>query len=311
MSLPKASIYRLLPTEQPNPRARHIDRDPTATIVRKMNQEDRKVAVAVGREGKNIVRAVELISRRLRDGGRVFLAGAGTSGRLCVMEAAECPPTFGIAPSRIQAFMAGGNRSVFRAREGAEDDFKDGERRASSRVSEGDVVIGVAASGVTPFVSGALRAAKKKKCGSILITSNAKPLMRDADIIICPNVGPELIAGSTRLKSATAAKLVLNTLTTASMVRLGKIYDGWMVDLRLTSRKTRLRAVRIVCRLGKVGPGVAQSLLKHAGGSVKIAVLAARVRLGNAAERAGKARRLLDASGGSLAAALDRLALAR
>lgn len=272
-----------------------------------MNREDQRVAKAVGREAGNIARAAEIIAEGLRSGGRIFFVGAGTSGRLCVMEAAECPNTFGIPPGRMQALMAGGNASVFRSREGAEDDSKDGARQISRRTKPGDVVVGVAASGVTPFVYGALREAQFRQCHTILVTSNSKPHMPKADVIVCPRVGPEIVAGSTRLKAGTAAKLALNTLTTTAMIRLGKVYDGWMVDLKATSRKLRLRAVRMVCQLGKVHPAVAQALLRHSNGSVKTAVLAAAMKHGTMPERAAQSRKLLEACDGSLTRALDQL----
>jgi len=307
VNLPRAGLYRLLPTEQPNLNARRIDRESSLTIVRKMNRGDQRAAEAVGREAKNIARAAEIVAEGLRSGGRIFFVGAGTSGRLCVMEAAECPNTFGIAPARMQALMAGGNASVFRSREGAEDDSKDGARQVSRRAKAGDVVVGVAASGVTPFVYGALRAAQGRRCRTILVTSNSKPRMPKADVIVCPRVGPEIVAGSTRLKAGTAAKLALNTLTTVAMIRLGKVYAGWMVDLKATSRKLRLRAARMVCRLGKVRPADAEALLRHTGGSVKTAVLAARMRHGTMAERAARSRKLLETCDGSLTLALERL----
>ena len=305
MSLPRSGIYGLLPTEQPNPRTRDIDRASTLTVVLKINREDARVAAAVGREAGRIARAAGLVADALRRGRRVFLFGAGTSGRLGVLEAAECPPTFGTEPGLIQAVMAGGRSSVFRSREGAEDDLADGERQARKRLKRGDVVVGVAASGVTPFVRGALRAARRLNCPTILVTSNERPPMPEAQVVISPRVGPEVIAGSTRMKSGTAAKLVLNTLTTAAMIRLGKVYDHWMVDLKPTSRKLRLRAVRIVCDLGRVGPARAAALFDESGGNVKTAVLAARLA-GPTAGRAAAARRALAACGGSLRKALAR-----
>lgn len=307
MSRSRAALYRLLPTERPNPRARHIDLEPTIAVVRKMNREDRGVAPSVGRESVRIARGVEMLVRAFASGHKAILVGAGTSGRLGVLEAAECPPTFGTAPSMIQAVMAGGRGCVFRSREGAEDDAADGARQVLRRARPGDVVIGIAASGVTPFVRGALRAARRRGCGTLLITSNGRPAMSGARLIISPRVGPEFIAGSTRLKSGTAAKLVLNALTTASMIRLGRVYDRWMVGLNPASRKLRLRAARIVGELGNVGPARAKALLGLARGNIKIAVLAARLQRGSPRERTALAGRRLVSAGGSLRRALQEL----
>ena len=299
MALPKAGLYRLLPTEQPNPATRGIDLDSTAKILRKINRQDALVARAVAREARHIALGVDAIVRSLRAGGRLLFAGAGTSGRLGVLEAAECPPTFGIPPSLVRAVMAGGAKAVFRSKEGAEDDAADGARQAGRRVRPGDVVVGIAASGVTPFVRGALREGKRRGCATILVTSSKGKAIPEAAIVISPAVGPEVVSGSTRLKSGTAAKLVLNMLTTAAMIRLGKVYDHWMVDLRLTSRKLKLRGVRIVCDLGGVSPARARAVLSRCGGSVKTAVLAARLGLS-----AREARERLAGAEGSLRAAL-------
>ncbi len=294
----RAGVYARLPTERPNPATRHIDRRDALSIVRLINRQDCGVARAVGRQAASIARAAELIARSLRNGGRVRLVGAGTSGRLGVLEAAECPPTFGTDPRQVEAVMAGGRMSVFRSKEGAEDDPVAG-RRAVAALKKGDVIVGIAASGVTAFARAALLEGRRKGCGTILITSNSRTPRNPAEITIAPAVGPEVIAGSTRLKCGTAAKLVLNTLTTTAMIRLGKVYDHWMVDLKPTSRKLRLRSVRIVCDLGRVKPARAQALLRAAGGSVKLAVLMARRALG--ADAAG---RLLKKAGGSLREAL-------
>lgn len=294
----KASLYARLPTERPNPATRHIDRRDPLAIVKLINREDHRVAVAVGRQARQIAQAAELIAKSLRAGGRVRLVGAGTSGRLGVLEAAECPPTFGTSPREVSAVMAGGKASVFKSKEGAEDDPKAG-RRAVADLKKGDVVVGIAASGITAFARAALLEGRRMGCGTVLITSNARTPGNPAAITIAPAVGPEVIAGSTRLKSGTAAKLVLNTLTTTAMIRLGKVYDHWMVDLKPSSHKLRLRSVRIVCDLGKVAPAKAQTLLKRAGGSVKLAVVMARRRVS-----AADAKGLVEAAGGSLREAL-------
>ena len=275
----KPGLYARLPTERPNPRTRNIDLLGAARIVGLINREDAAVARAVGRQARSIARAAELVASCLRRGGRLLFVGAGTSGRLGVLEAAECPPTFNTRPGQVMAAMAGGRNSVFRSREGAEDDPAAGARSVAG-LKRGDAVVGIAASGVTPFVRAALLRAARRGCRTILVTSNGQPPHNPAEITIAPRVGPEVIAGSTRLKCGTAAKMVLNTLTTAAMIRLGKVYDHWMVDLKPTSRKLRLRGARIVCELGRVGPRRADELLKAARGSVKLAVLMARQGLG-------------------------------
>ncbi|MBI4386274.1 MAG: N-acetylmuramic acid 6-phosphate etherase [Elusimicrobia bacterium] len=315
MSSSRSGIYRALATEQPHPTLRDLDLQRPLDLIRRINREDRRVAPAVGREAGRLARAVEIVSSALRAGGKLIFVGAGTSGRLGVLEAAECPPTFGTPPRMIQAVMAGGDRCVFRSKEGAEDDAQDGARRVLRRVRAGDVVVGIAASGVTPFVRGALRAARRRGCRTVLVTSDAWPGIGDAEVVISPRVGPEVLAGSTRLKSGTAAKMVLNLLTTVSMVRLGKVYDRWMVDLRPTSRKLRLRAVRIVSDLGGVSPAAAQGLLRDCGGSVKLAIVVARLfaRRGSSRRRPRaaqirRAREILAVAQGSLRRALKSAA---
>lgn len=293
-------LYARLPTERTNPASRGLDKLDTLSIVRLINRQDQDVAPAVGRQAGHLARAADMIAFALSRGGRLFIIGAGTSGRLGVLEAAECPPTFGTAPGMIRAIMAGGRMAVFRSKEGAEDDAAAGAR-AARLLARGDVLVGVAASGITPFVKAALAQARRRGCATVLITSNHQPQGNPALVTIAPRVGPEVLAGSTRMKSGTAAKLALNTLTTAAMIKLGKAYDHWMVDLKPSSRKLRLRALRIVCELGRVPPAKAQSLLSRAGGRVKLAVLMARTGL---APSAG--RKILAQAGGSLRRALDR-----
>ncbi len=290
--------YRLLETEKPNPRSRNVDLLSALGIVRLMNREDAKVASAVGRQARDIAWAVDLIVESLRRGGALKFVGAGTSGRLGVVEAAECPPTFQTPPSLIRAAIAGGPGAIFRSREGAEDDAWAGEA-AVRDLRQGDVAVGIAASGMTPYVLGALRAARRRRARTILVTSSARRASRPADIVIALAVGPEVIGGSTRLKSGSAAKMVLNMLTTAAMIRLGKVYGHWMVDLRPQSRKLRFRAQALVEVLGQVGWRRAATLLKEAGGSVKTAVLMA---LGGLERR--EAERRLKRAGGFLRQAL-------
>ncbi|MEE8424915.1 MAG: N-acetylmuramic acid 6-phosphate etherase [Elusimicrobiota bacterium] len=295
-----AGVYRRLPTEQSNAASRRIDVKSVSEILQIMRREDAKVPRAVARESPRIERAVKLISGCLASGGRLFFVGAGTSGRLGVIEAAECPPTFGTKPSQIQAIMAGGRGAVFRSKEGAEDDLAAGARELRRLARRGDVVVGIAASGVTPFVRGALAAARESKARTVLVTSNARSRVPEAELVIALRVGPEIISGSTRMKAATAAKLVLNTLTAASMIRLGKVYDGWMVDLRPSSYKLRQRALRLLCLLGRVSPARAQRILKSSGGSVKTGIVMAHKRV-----PASEARRRLRSSSGSLRRVLE------
>ncbi len=254
--------------------------------------------LAVAKVAPAVAKGVDALAASLAAGGSALFLGAGTSGRLAVLEAAECPPTFNTSPRQVRAVIAGGKSSVFRAKEGAEDDQELG-RRAASAVRRGDVVVGVAASGVTPFVRAALAEARRRGAVSVLVTSNGRPKGVKADIVIAPDVGPEVVTGSTRLKSGTAAKLVLNLLTTGAMIKIGKVHDHWMVDLKPTNRKLRLRGERIVADLGRVSPGRAAALLRASGGSVKTAVVMARQGL-----NADEARKLLVCAGGVLRRAL-------
>ncbi|MDE2313411.1 MAG: N-acetylmuramic acid 6-phosphate etherase [Elusimicrobia bacterium] len=295
-------MYASLATEKLNAKSRGIDLKGSRDIVRLMNRESAEAVRAVGREGARIARAAEMLRDCLDGGGRALFVGAGTSGRLGVLEAAECPPTFNTPPALVRAAMAGGKNAVFASKEGAEDDARAG-RAAAAGLGRGDILVAVAASGVTPFSRAALQAARRAGCRTVLITSNHLAAARAAEVVISPRVGPEIVAGSTRLKSGTAAKLVLNALTTTAMIRLGKVYDGWMVDLKPTSRKLRLRALRLVQVLGRVPPGRAQALFEGSGRSVKLAVLRARTGLGLA-----QARRLMKDSRGSLRRALARAA---
>jgi N-acetylmuramic acid 6-phosphate etherase len=269
-----------------------------------MNREDRRAVAAVTRELPRIAAAVDLVVAALGHGGRLFFVGAGTSGRLGVLEAAECPPTFGTRPATIQAIMAGGRRSVFRSREGAEDDGSAARRAVRARVRRGDVVVGVSASGITRFVRAALSAARRVGASTVLVCCNrvsARDARPPAQVVIAPTPGPEVLAGSTRLKAGTATKLVLNTLTTATMARLGKVHGNRMVDLQPRSRKLRVRALGLVTELGAVSPSRARRLLAAAGDRVRVAIVMARTGLGaRAAMRAlrdhGSLRKVLAAS---------------
>ena len=294
--------YARLATERANPRSRALDLLSPRAIAGLMNREDRRAVLAVGRARSAIASAVNMIVAALRGGGRLFFVGAGTSGRLGVIEAAECPPTFGTAPQLVQAIMAGGRGAVFRSREGAEDDEVAARRAVRTRVRKGDVVVGISASGVTPFVRSALEAARRRGAGTVLVTCNAQGLGRLSDQVrIVPTTGPEVLAGSTRLKAGTATKLVLNTLTTASMTGLGRIYGNRMVDLQPRSAKLRERALRLVAELAGVSRGRALQAFGASGGRVRVAIVIAR-NGGDAAE----ATRALRAAGGSLRVVLQK-----
>jgi N-acetylmuramic acid 6-phosphate etherase len=298
--------FERLVTERANPRSARLDRLDTRRIARLMNREDARVVRAVGRVAPHIAAAVDLVVRALAARGRLVFVGAGTSGRLGVLEAAECPPTFGTPPRLIQAVMAGGRSSVFRSREGAEDDARAGARAVRSRARPGDVVVGISASGVTPFVAGALRTARAVGARTVLIVCNpASARRRIADVIIAPAPGPEVLTGSTRLKAGTATKLVLNTLTTASMARLGKVYGNRMVDVQPRSAKLRARAARLVAEIGQVSPARARRLLRATRGRVPVAIVMARRDLG-----AGAAARALRVAG-SLRSVIERPTAAR
>jgi N-acetylmuramic acid 6-phosphate etherase len=273
--MPYHSKWEYLPTEAINPDTLAIDRQPALDVVDIMVAEDRKVVAAVQKERVRIAHGVDLITEALKKGGRLFLVGAGTSGRLGVLEAAEMPPTFGTLPRLVQGIMAGGQEAVFRAREGVEDNFEEGARTiARLRVNKRDVVIGVSASGITQFVRGALTASRKKNARIIFVTCwPATELQNFVDLLIAPAVGPEIIAGSTRLKAGTATKMVLNMLTTISMIRMGKTYGNLMVDVKSGSEKLKDRARRILSMVTGVEAEEANRLLREANWNVKAAII--------------------------------------
>jgi N-acetylmuramic acid 6-phosphate etherase len=282
--------YERLVTERANRASARLDSLDARRIASLMNRQDALAVRAVGRAGRAVAAAVELIVASLRDGGRLVFIGAGTSGRLGVLEAAECPPTFGTSPRMVQAIMAGGRASVFRSREGAEDDARAGARAVRARARAGDVVVGVSASGVTPFVRAGLAAARRLGAKTALVVCSRARAPVDVVIALAP--GPEVLTGSTRLKAGTATKLVLNTLTTASMARLGKVYGNRMVDVQPRSRKLRARAARLVSELGGVTPAHGRRLLAAARGRVPVAIVMARRNL-----PAGAAARALRVAG--------------
>ena len=262
-------------TEKRNRRTRRIDEMSTLQIVDVINAEDSLVPAAVGRQRRQIAAAVDVIAERLRKGGRMFYVGAGTSGRLGVLDASECPPTFGVSPSLVQGIIAGGRRALVRSMEGAEDYAKDGAAAIDKKkVRAVDVVVGLAACGMTAFVHGALKRARKIGAATIFVTCAPEAVEHiGAEIIINPVVGPEVVTGSTRMKAGTATKLVLNTLTTAAMIKLGKTYGNLMVDLKATNEKLRDRSIRIVMEMTDLSRTAAGRLLRRADGKVKAAIV--------------------------------------
>jgi N-acetylmuramic acid 6-phosphate etherase len=269
------SKWQSLPTEAINPSTLGIDKLAAPDIVELMIAEDRRVLSAVAREKERIALGAEMIADRLRRGGRLIFVGAGTSGRLGVLESAEMPPTFGTDQTLVQAVMAGGRPATFRAKEGVEDNYEEGARAISRlRPSRKDVVIGVSASGMTPFVRGGLTRARKAGAKILFVTCDPQSeLQTFVDLTIALSVGPEVIAGSTRLKAGTATKMVLNMLTTTAMVRIGKTYGNLMVDVRTGSDKLRDRARRIVNIVTGLDYDEADALLRRARWNVKAAVV--------------------------------------
>ncbi len=288
-------------TEQPNPASENIDALATADVLAIINQEDQKVAGAVASEIPHITQAVDQIVDRLRVGGRIFYIGAGTSGRLGVLDAAECPPTFHVEPDLVQGIIAGGEQALAHATEASEDDPESGRRDLMTRgfVSK-DTLIGIAASGRTPYVLGALAEANGLGALTVGISCTpASPLSRLARIAITPLAGPEVIAGSTRMKAGTATKLVLNMISTAVMIRLGYVYGNLMVNVQPRNAKLRDRAARIVAQAAAVDRARAGQLLSEAAGDVRIAILMARLSLDR-----GSAEARLAATNGRLSEAL-------
>jgi N-acetylmuramic acid 6-phosphate etherase len=273
--MPTQSKWQSLPTEQINPASLAVDKTAVRDIIDMVINEDRKLIAAVQKEKEKIAHGVEIITQSLRKGGRVIFIGAGTSGRLGVVEAAEMPPTFGTPPRVVQAIMAGGQAAVFQAKEGVEDNYEEGGRSIGRlRLSSRDVVVGVSASGITPFVRGGLTRARKAGAKIIFVTCwPGSELQNFVDLIIAPAVGPEIIAGSTRLKAGTATKMVLNMLTTIAMIKWGKTYGNLMVDVRTGSEKLKDRAKRILGVVTGLEPEAAEAVLKRAKWNVKAAIV--------------------------------------
>jgi N-acetylmuramic acid 6-phosphate etherase len=299
-----------LTTEQRNAASMKIDAESILGALRIMNNEDKKVALAVESQIPFIAQAVELVVKTFKNGGRLVYVGAGTSGRLGILDAVECVPTFGTNPEMIQGIIAGGEKAMFRSQEGAEDKEENGAAEIEAKqVNLQDVVCGIAASLRTPFVVGAVKRAKKLGARTIYITTNPrskldfpeyKDLADAIDIAICPEVGPEVIMGSTRMKSGTAQKLVLNMITTAAMIRLGKVYENMMIDLQMTNQKLKERAKRIIMTVTGLGYAQAESFLQEADWHVKTALV--MIRAGMPKEEAQDRLRQAD---GFVRAAID------
>lgn len=292
-------------TEQRNPRSMRIDQLSTLEIVDLINAEDRMVAAAVGEEREQIARAIDLVVDCLRQGGRLIYVGAGTSGRLGVLDASEMPPTYNTDPELVQGVIAGGFEALLRAQEGAEDRPEDGAGAMDDKaVGPDDFVLGIATSGTTPYVHGALKRARERgaRTGFLLCTYPSAQLIASHDVVIAPLVGPEVITGSTRMKAGTATKIVLNTISTAAMVKTGKVYGNLMVDLQVTCQKLQDRGERILMDTLGMQRDAASLLLDASGGHVKTAIVMSKLALD-----ADAARARLDAVGGSIADVVGNL----
>ncbi len=290
-------------TEQRNPRSTNVDRLTPLEIVDVINTEDRGIAEAVGAERAAIARAIELVEACFRAGGRLIYVGAGTSGRLGVLDAAEMPPTYGTDPRMVQGVIAGGMEALVRAQEGAEDHPEDGARAMDEKeVGAHDLVLGIATSGTTPYVHGALARARERGAytGFLLCTPPPDSLRATHDVVIAPLVGPEVVTGSTRMKAGTATKLVLNTITTGAMIRMGKVWGNLMVDLQVTCQKLQDRGERILQEMLNVDRIRATELLAAADGHVKTALVMGRLDVD-----AEEARRRISDAGGAIARVLE------
>ncbi len=283
-------------TERRNPRSARIDQLSTLEVVDLINAEDRMVADAVAEERAEIAHCVDLVTECFQAGGRLIYVGAGTSGRLGVLDASEMPPTYGTDPRQVQGVIAGGYEALVRAQEGAEDLPEDGAAAMDEReVGKNDFVLGIATSGTTPYVHGALARARERgaRTGFLLCTYPSAELDETHDVVIAPLVGPEVVTGSTRMKAGTATKMVLNTITTAAMVRMGKVYGNLMVDLQVTCQKLRDRGERILMETVGLDRPAAERLLNEAQGHVKTAIVMGYLDVG----RDEATRRLEDVGG--------------
>jgi N-acetylmuramic acid 6-phosphate etherase len=289
-------------TERRNPRTRGLDTKSTLEILRAIQREEATVAKAVARAIPAIVRAVDAITQALQRGGRLFYVGAGTSGRLAALDAAEIPPTFGTPARMVQAVIAGGRRALTDAVEGAEDNRAQGARDLAARgLNRNDAVVGITASGSTPYVLGALKFARRRHAVTIGVAANpGTPITRLAKISIVAETGPEAIAGSTRMKAGTAQKMVLNMLSTAAMVRMGRVYDNWMIGVALTSRKLQARGLHILAEASGATVAEATRALRQSGHNMDVALIMLKT-----GATAREARRRLRGSGGNLRNALE------
>jgi N-acetylmuramic acid 6-phosphate etherase len=293
-----------LSTEEINPLTRDIDILPTEEILKLIHTEDKRAVESIEAELPNILCAIELITSAFKKNGRLIYAGAGTSGRLGILDAAECPPTFGTNPDMVRGVIAGGERAVFLAQEGAEDVEQNGETALKDlNINSKDIVCGIAASGRTPYVLGALKYAKSHGCHTIIVSTSKRDfiesLQLNCDVIISPKIGPEVIAGSTRMKSGTVQKLILNMLTTVSMIKLGKIYGNIMIDLQQTNQKLIERSKRIIMDISGCDYSVASEFLQKSEGNVKVALMMLLADID-----ANTAREKLNSAGGILKQAL-------
>jgi N-acetylmuramic acid 6-phosphate etherase len=290
-------------TEQRNPRTRGLEAKSTLEILRAIHREDDTVAQAVARAVPAIARAVDAIVLALQRGGRLFYVGAGTSGRLAALDAAEIPPTFGTPPRMVQAVLAGGRRALTHAVEGAEDKYAQGARDLVAHgLNRNDVIVGITASGSTPYVLGAIEFARRRGATTVGVAANPRtPITRLASISIVTETGPEAITGSTRMKAGTAHKMVLNMLSTAAMVRLGRVYDNWMIGVALTNRKLQARGLRILAEASGATVAEATRALRQAGHNMGIALIMLKSGAG-----AREAQRRLRDNGGNLRGALAR-----
>lgn len=279
---------KAIATEQRNPRSRGLDTKSTLDILKILNSEDAKVAIAVRRQLSQIAKAADAIAQAWSLGGRLIYVGAGTSGRLAVLDAAECPPTFGTKPRMVRAIIAGGNRALRHAVEGAEDSFADGARDLRrAKLSARDVVVGIAASGTTPYVLGAIEFAKSRGASTVGVTSNpGSPVARAARIAIAPQTGPEALSGSTRLKAGTAQKMVLNLLSTTAMICSGRVYENWMVHVALTNKKLQRRGIRILEEAAGVTPSQAEHALRQSKHNLPAALVMLKTGMNAAAAAA-------------------------
>lgn len=291
------ALARSATTERQNPRSRNIDQKSTREILQVINREDAQIARIVAQEIPKIARAADGIAARMRKGGRLFYVGAGTSGRLGVLDASECPPTFGVPRTLVQGIIAGGKRALTESVEGAEDHREQGAHDLRARrLTARDAVVGLAASGSTPYVLGALKYARKHGAYTIGLTMNrGSAISRLAHVIIAPETGPEVLAGSTRMKAGTAEKMVLNMLSTTVMIRLGRVYDNWMIKVAKTNKKLRERALRNLSDATGTQASAAEHALRQAGDDLRVALLMLKAGL-----NARQARLRLAATHGDL-----------